>query len=44
MALRSSGVSGPMRERGGAIRVFSRTLGTPLSSSVDTSASPTPSA
>jgi hypothetical protein len=42
-AARSSGVIAPMRHRGGAITVRSTGDGTPLSCSVDTSASPTPS-
>ena len=40
---RSSGVIAPMRQRGGQIIVRSTGIGTPLSWSIDTSASPTPS-
>jgi len=40
---RSSAVIAPMRLRGGAIIVRCTGIGTPLSCSVDTSASPTPS-
>jgi hypothetical protein len=36
-------VMAPIRQRGGAIRVCATGLGTPLSCSVDTSASPVPS-
>ena len=40
---RSSAVIGPMREEGGRISVRCTMEGTPFLSSVDTSASPTPS-
>ena len=40
---RSASVIAPMRQRGGAISVRSTGIGTPLSCSIDTSASPTPS-
>ena len=40
-AARSSGVIAPMRQRGGAISARSTGIGTPLSCSIDTSASPT---
>ena len=43
MALRSSTVSGPTRASGGRISVRWTISGTPLPSSIDTSASPTPS-
>ena len=42
-ACRSSAVAAPMREHGGRISARSTMLGTPLSRSVETSASPTPS-
>ena len=42
-AARSSGVIAPMRQRGGHISVRSTGIGTPLSCSIETSASPTPS-
>ena len=40
---RSASVIAPIRQRGGATSVRSTGIGTPLSSSIDTSASPTPS-
>ena len=43
IALRSSGVIGPRREDGGRIMVRPTIEGMPLSSSIETSASPTPS-
>ena len=42
-AARSSGVIAPIRQRGGQITVRSTGIGTPLSWSVETRASPTPS-
>src|SRR5690606_11996943 len=42
-AARSASVIAPILQRGGAISVFSTGIGTPLSCSVDTSASPVPS-
>ena len=44
MAARSAGVTGPSRDAGGRTSVFCTTVGTPFSSSTETSASPTPSA
>ena len=41
--VRSSGVIAPIRQRGGQIIVRSTGIGTPLSWSIDTSASPTAS-